>query len=652
MFIPAEKTDSVIYEFGPFQLNPRETLLVNKDGGVVQLTPKVFDTLLALVEQAGHVVGKDDLMQQLWPDTLVEEGSLTQNISLLRRALAEGNGGKKYIDTVPKRGYRFVVPVRVVSPVETRNLQNAFESHGQSSGVQALVEENGPVADPIESRAAVDATKPRRISHARFIYLLAGACVLVAAALYAYSSYRRNSRGEIVTVKSIAVLPFKTIGSQNREDLLGLGMADSLIIRLSQLERTKITPTGSVTKYTNQDQNPILIGKELGVEAVLDGTVQRDGDRIRVTAQLIRSSDGKALWSGKFDEKYQNIFHLQDLVSEQVADSLVPEVSRERRSVGALTENVEAYQDYLTGLYFWNIRTKANLPKAISYLEQAVQKDPKFARAYAVLADSYFLGSQPEYEILAADESLRRAEQAAQRALELNENIPEAHVVKARVLDARSNINDAEREFRRALEIDNNLATTHLRYGCFLLYSRVNLSAALVQIDRARQLDPVSPLINYKYAFLMYLSRDYDLAIAYYKRALELQPDVPNGHIHLSAAYVQKGMFAEALDELQKATQDNPRRVLGSKAMLFGFWGRRSDALKVLAELQRLEGNSEPLRVAAVYGALGDKQSASEWLRKVHVDQSTSALLQFDPQMDPLRKDPAFPEIRLTSTAD
>jgi DNA-binding winged helix-turn-helix (wHTH) protein/TolB-like protein/Tfp pilus assembly protein PilF len=650
-----------VYEFGPFQLNASEGLLLGADGNVVPLMPKIFDTLLALVEQAGHVVNKNDLMQQLWPDAFVEESSLTQNISLLRRALAENDGQQQYIETIPKRGYRFVAPIRViltdrasVGP-NNQNDVDAFANSGveERKATQIVIHAQQVVSEanyPDSTCAPqLRLSKPSKLRQSLVVVALG---VLVGVAAYVYSAYWQRSRAEVEGIESIAVLPFKTIGPETEHELLGLGMADSVIIKLSQFDQTRVLPISSVIKYNNGDRNPLLIGRYLGVDAILDGAIQRDGDRTRVTAQLIRSSDGKTIWSGKFDEDYRNVFHLQDLVSESMVGSLAPQVTHAIRPRARLTENLDAYHDYLTGMYFWNIRTRENLPKAIHYLEGAVQKDPNFALAHAILADSYYLTFQPEYELLSRNESLPKAKHSAQRALDLDDNIPEAHVAKARVLMAESSFDEADHEFQRALEIDRNSVIGHLRYGCFLFSYRSQLSESLMHMKRAQELDPVSPIANSEYGYMLYMSRDYDNAIKFFKRALELQADVPNGRVHLAATYIQKQMYDEALVEFEKAYHDCPKKVMRDKAVLFGMWGRRAEALKSLGELNQVEGTADPVANATIYGAIGDKRKAFEWLERAELDAATIALIRYDPNMDSLRNDPRFSEYAKHHQAD
>jgi tetratricopeptide (TPR) repeat protein len=278
-----------------------------------------------------------------------------------------------------------------------------------------------------------------------------------------------------------------------------------------------------------------------GVEGVLDGTVQRDGDLVRVTAQLIRLSDGKTVWSGKYDERYSSIFSLQDSISEQLSVSLRPQVSDSDKKSWAAhpTENIEAYQVYLTGLNFWNRRTRENLPKAISYLEQAVAKDPNFAEARAILADCYLISTGDEYGNSSPDVALKQAEASANKALELDDTLAEAHTVKAGLKLNQREFDEAAREFRRALELKPNYAVGHVRYAYFL-FADSRLEEAVYHMRLAQQLDPVSAVTNGALAGMLYNSRDFDGCIAYSKRALELEPGSIGARFNLGEASVRR----------------------------------------------------------------------------------------------------------------
>ena len=613
------------YEFGPFRLNATERLL-QRGSEIVALTPKVLDTLLVLIENSGHIVEKTQLMEQLWPDSFVEESSLTQNISLLRKALSEGDTESNYIETIPKRGYRFVAQVTERHELTNCNplldLEDVFES---------------------EKHFTPKLTPVRQWEPSRY-YALFVVATLFATVVFIYWSRHRTTQ-ETIGVRSIAVLPFKTIGTNAQTDLLGLGMADALIIKLSKLDQLTVLPTSSVFRYTSRDKDAIDIGSDLGVEGVLDGTLQRDGDLVRVTAQLIRLKDGKTVWSGKFDERYSSIFLLQDSISEQLSASLRPQVDQGKQTPSKAhpTDNVEAYQSYLTGLSFWNRRTHENLPKAIHYLEEAVARDPNFATARAILADCYYLSAEGEYLVATPEEALERATDAVTKALQIDDSLAEAHTVKAGINLAQKQFDEAGREFQRALELNPNYAVAHLRYGYYLFYA-LKLDEALVQMRRAQQLDPASPITNGALAGMLYNAHDFDGCIAYAQRAVELEPTVFSAHLNMGEAYAQKRMFKEAQAAFDKAGDVNPEYVLWEKAYAFALAGQRAEALRRVAqaEKQNKSGWRMHINYAQLYAALGDKDKAFAEMELMQMGRFMAAPVKYDPAFDLIRDDARF----------
>jgi len=619
------------YEFGPFRLNITERLL-ERNSELVPLTPKVFDTLAVLVENNGHIVEKSELMHQLWPDSFVEESSLTQNISLLRRALAEGGEESQYIETIPKRGYRFIAAVTEVE--ETADA--LVNLTGQALSVSSNSAETVP---------STVTPKPEAIQR-RFLkagyFSAVSACLALAAVLTVVFLVRAKRRTENFRPKSVAVLPFKTIGTDKESDLLGLGMADALILKLSRLDQVTVLPTSAVFSLSSRDNDPVALGKELGVEGVLDGTVQKDGDWVRVTAQLIRLSDGKTVWSGKFDEKYDSIFRLQDSISDQLSSSLRFQVSDGiKPAKNHATDNPAAYQDYITGLYFWNRRTRENLPKAIQYLEQAVQKDPDFAEAHAMLADSYYLSITDEYAATNVDEALTRAEKSVNKALALDDTVAEAHIVKAGLNLMTRRFEEAGTEFQRGLELKPNYAIGHVRYAYFLFYS-FRLDQAVMQMRRAQELDPVSAITNGALAGMLYTARCYDESISYSKRSLELEPKGVAARLNLGEAYIQKRMFNEAHEAFDQVLEIDPRYASWEKAYTYALQGRRSDSLRMVANAEKHEDGPTYFNHALIYGALGDMDKAFEQMEKIRLNRLVTAQMIFDPQFDPLRRDPRF----------
>ena len=626
------------YEFGPFRLNATDKLL-HRNGEPVPLTPKLIDTLVVLVENSEHVVTKEELMETLWPDSFVEESSLTQNISLLRKALTK-NGSDQYIKTIPKRGYRFVAVVREVNGA-TGQTASEETTRVKASIPEPSTQESKQPASPA-GRAVAAYTGTRRATNRKvYLALLSVGIVLISVAFYLS---RRNRHAEEAFVpKSIAVLPFKTVGFQDDSELIGLGMADAVVLKLTSLNRTTVLPTSSVSRYIKRENDVLAIGRELGVEAVLDGTVQRDGDRVRVTALLIRSSNGRTFWSGKFDGSYGDTFDLQEAISTQLTSALVPNIepSVKGRANPNPTQNADAYRAYVSGLYFWNKRGKDNLQKATSYLEESIKKDANFALAHAILADCYYLCADGDLGIVPQAEALIRASNEATRALELDSSLAEAHTVKAGLSIIDYDFGTAECEYRLAIELNPRYALAHLRYG-YLLLGQGKLQDAVSQMQQAQDLDPVSPISNTARGLMLYMSRDYDGAIKAHKKALELQPDLNQARANLALAYATKGMFQEASAEFEELRNGDALLAARTEIYALGLAGRTADARQRLSELRQSisEKQITPYDYVVLYAALGDKDKAFEWLEKV--DIKGFGRLKFDPELDLLRGDVRF----------
>ena len=625
------------YEFGPFRLNATERLL-QRDRDIVPLTPKVFDTLLVMVENSGHVLEKNELMQCLWPDSFVEESSLSQNVSLLRRALGETNDGRQYIETLPKRGYRFVADVRELDESETEVILK------ERTTTEIVVEEEQTTTQSTRLQLQESAAAPTWMRFRLKSYLALGSIVITVAAVAAYV-YEQRNKAQVVAPRSIAVLPFRTIGGDTETNPLALGVVDALVMRLGRLDQTVVLPMSSVFKYADHTKDDFTIGKELGVDEVLDGTLQRDGDSVRVSAQLISLINGKTVWSETFDEPYHGLFSVQDSISARLANALSAQLPQPvaERSPNRTTRNPEAYQAYLMGVFFWNFRTKENLGKAINYLEQALKIDPDFALAHAVLADSYYLCVVNNWDIVPIREAYSRADGHVTQALSLDDSIAQAHTAKAGLRLTYRDYNEAEREFRRALELDPNYAVAHLRYGYFL-FGSAKLSEALDQMKLALELDPVSPTANSALGYVLFMSRDYDAAIRCYKKALEFQPEMTGAHINLGETYIQKRMFDEARIEFEKIKTSDPLMFAAEMAHLDGASGAQREARQMLSQVNKSSDRQTlaPCQYAALYAAVNDKEGAFRWLEKVNANRINVAMVRFDPQFDNLRKDPRF----------
>jgi DNA-binding winged helix-turn-helix (wHTH) protein/TolB-like protein/Flp pilus assembly protein TadD len=613
-----------IYEFAEFHLDAAKRLLMRSDGEAIPLTPKVFDTLLYLIEHHGVVLDKDELMQAIWPHTVVEENNLNQSISALRRVLGESRGENRFIATVPGRGYRFVADVKAAAapePIEER--------------------ESVVPAFPSEQRTE----KPK--GHFQFTFLAGIGIVGLAFAVY-YLWPTRTPRistptPSISLLRSIAVLPFKPLVADHRDESLEMGMADTLNFRLSSLRDVAVRPISSVRKFSGLEQDTLAAGRELGVESVLDGQIQRSGDRIRVTARLIGVSDGKQLWAGQFDEKFTDLFTVQDLISKKVISALALKLTTEEQKQLAkhYTENIEAYSAYISGRFYWEHRTAEGLRRAIEYFEKAIEKDSNYALAYAGLSDSYALLGVFH---LPPKEAFPKAKEAALNALRIDEGLAEAHAALAHAkVQYDYDWVGAEKEYRHAIELNPNYVNAHHFYA-LCLAATGRFDEALAEIKRAQELEPSSLFIHSNRGAILYQARRYDEAISQLHSVLEMNSNFDYAHSVLGAAYLQKGMVEQAIAEFQK------RKVpvtggAGDLGQAYASAGRRTEALKEIDKLQELSTQRyvAPYNLALIYLSLGENNHALGWLEKAYEDRSTLLVwMKVDPRLDKLRSEPRF----------
>ncbi|MFZ0918081.1 MAG: protein kinase, partial [Candidatus Udaeobacter sp.] len=463
------------------------------------------------------------------------------------------------------------------------------------------------------------------------------------------SSLDSKLRAMSAPVKTMAVLPFQILDGDPRDEYLGIGLADALIAQIGRIRQILVRPTGAVQKYaeTHAD-NPLAVGRELRVEAVLDGTVQREADKLRVTVRLLRVGDGAVLWSGKFDEKFTGVFAVQDAVSQEVAKALVQNLSSEDRTLLTKrhTDNPEAFRAYLKGRYFWNKRTAAGLKQSLTYFRQAIDLDPTYGSAYAGMADTYaLLVWQDE---LPQNEFILKAKAAASRAVEIDETLAEPHASLGFVkFWYEWDFAGAELEFRRAIELNPAYATAHHWYGEFLgLMGR--FEEGFKELRLAQQVDPLSLIINSDLGKLLVFARQPDEAIEQLQKTLETDPDFPLAHLFLALAYSQKGLHDQAIAELQQqANRPGSRTIF--KAVLgfvYGQSGRKDDAIAILNELKGSTSSEQvgsPFEIALVYTGLGENDQALDWLEKAETERDPFLIyIKVDPNFDGLHHDPRF----------
>ena len=456
-------------------------------------------------------------------------------------------------------------------------------------------------------------------------------------------------------VRSIAVLPFEPLGTDTHDELLGLGMADAIIGRMSNLKQLSVLPTSAVSKYKGPANDPLTAGRALGVDAILSGTVQRSGDRVRATVQLAHVATGRTIWSEKFDQTFTDIFGVQDSISDSVAKSLALSLSADEQKQLAkrYTANASAYDEYLMGLYFWNTRSRDGLEKAIDHFGRAVEKDPNFALAYALIADCYYL--QFNYGYRSGPQWVQDARSAVDHALLLDDSIAEAHVAAAMIEFYQEDNEVAIASLRRALALNPNLAVAHLRYG----WALSSLDEAVREIRRAQELDPLSPTNNSALGLILGLARKFSGCLDYCYRAAELAPNEVTTQENLAYAYLLNGRYQEAIEHYQKVAVLNPDKqgdVLASVATALISMGRKSETESMMPEILRLAtiDKVNPYYVAALYGARGDKNAALDWfergLRRASevrtgaglVKEQEARMIRYEPLLDPLRSDSRF----------
>ena len=598
------------YDFGAFRLDPVEHVLL-RAGARVPLTPKAFETLLALVENAGHILEKDDLLKRAWPDTFVEEGTLARNISTLRKALGDDAEGKTYIETIPRRGYCFVVPVK----------QFPEEGIGTSSAMRT------------EPHATTHSEPQNFLSQRWLVAALALAILLAAAyALWQSSSYLRRVSPRRIT---LAVLPFENLSGEPAQQFFADGFSEELITQLGGLEPTSLGIIGrtSAMQYQGTTKDPRQIGRELGAEYVLIGSVRRDKDRVRITARLIRAHDGTTLWAKDYDRNVSDILALQNEVASAIAREISLKLSPEEnaRLVAARPVDPVAYESYLKGRYFWNKRTSSSYVKAIQYFNEAIARDAKYAQAYTGLADAYaLLGSLANAE-LPRREAMPKARAAALAALQLDDSLAEAHTSLAfEEMHYEWDWPAAEREFKRALQLNPNYATAHQWYALWFV-ARGTPEQALAQLNLAEKADPLSIIVKVDTSYVLTGAGRYQQAAQVAARALELDPNFALAHFALAEAYAGQQLYPQAISELQKMLATDNGNTWGHAAMArdYAQMGQRAEAEKLLQEMLAGCGNRGgcPLEIASIYSSLGEKDQAFAWLEKAYQDRDGGLIL-------------------------
>jgi len=590
-----------------------------------------FQVLSILLEQPGEVITREELCKKLWPaDTFVDfEHSLATAIGKIREALGDSADNPRYIETLPRRGYRFIANVTVLSADPLNKVQPATrdipraEDHGQ-----------------VELASKAEVPKPQPWARAWKISAFALVPALVILMAWIVHSASRPSSN----IRSLAVLPLESLSGDASQDYFADGMTDELITDLGKISALRVISRTSVMPYKRVRKSLPQIARELSVDAVVEGTVLRSGEQVRITAQLIQASADKHLWAESYEGDLRDTLALQKKVARAIAEQIRINLTPQEQAVlkNVKVVNPEAYEAYLKGRYFWNKRTADGLKKAIDYFNQAIEKDPNYAQAYTGLADSYALLGDWEYGILAPKEAFPRAKAAATKALELDNTLGEAHTSLAFSLDLFDwDWAAAEREFRRAIELNPGYATAHHWYAWHLSEMGRNREA-IAEMRKAQNLDPLSLIISADVAEILLVAHSYDQAIEQSRKTIDMDPNFAVAHYELGQALVQKHMYKEAIAELQKAIELSGGSTTCTSNLAFAYAasGRRKEAVKILSDLKN-RSKQNASEIALMYVGLDEKDQAMTWLEKAYEERFNPSIL-LRPAFDPLRSDPRF----------
>jgi TolB-like protein/DNA-binding winged helix-turn-helix (wHTH) protein/Flp pilus assembly protein TadD len=644
---------------GDLVLEPKARHL-SKGGVPVHLTHKPFQVLLYLVEHHDRLVTRRELLDHFWEGRDVYDETLTKCVGAIRKALDDQTEGPRFIETHWSEGYRLVCKVveEQLIPadstvIETQGMKIVAEEEGNHNAL--LANQKIPPLDPLAAPLLLPEPKrfPRQVS----IVLTCAVIVLIAAALFLYRQRAGLSTHPLPPIRSIAVLPLKNLTNDPANEYFSDGMTDSLITALSKVDGLKVTSRGSVFGFRGKEVDPREVGRQLGVAAVLEGSVMKSGDTVRVGVRLVSAADGRVLWSSDpQDRAVGDIFAVQDEVARRVVAGLRLTLGgeSEQRLAKRYTDNVEAYQAYLRGRYFWNKRNGEGFGKAIAYFQQAIEIDPNYALAYAGLADSYIL--KRIFALLQPGETLQqmeaKAKAAAEKALEIDDTLAEAHTSLAMIKAITANDEaDVEREYKRAIELNPNYATAHHWYALHL-DAMYRFDEAMAEIRRAREIDPLSLVINSDVGLVFSNARQYDQAIEHFKKAIEMDPNFPDAHAMLGWTYVRKGMYPEGIAEFEKARAlfGSPTSQLDGLIYAYGMSGNRSEALKVLDKLKRLTRQHHTQipweNWMVIQIGLGDHDKAFQVLEKAYQKGLNVKRLLYTPYVDPLRGDPRFQDLQ------
>jgi TolB-like protein/DNA-binding winged helix-turn-helix (wHTH) protein/Flp pilus assembly protein TadD len=626
---------SSVVRFGTYEVSLHSGE-VRKAGLKIKVQQQPMKLLEILLERPGEVITREELRSRVWSDESFGDFDQAVNIAIakLRSALGDSAENPRFIETIPKRGYRFIADVSVV------------DGDARPKTPEPPMEDL-PATDPRSKVAGLAVVPKAQLWRQRPVIVgLAVALSLIIIAVLVVRSRSPMPTG----IRSVAVLPLDNLSGDISQNYFADGMTDELITDLAQISALRVISRTSVMAYKGARKPLPQIARELNVDAVVEGTVLRSGDQVRITAQLIDASTDKHLWSQSYEGELRDTLALQNRVAIAIADqiriNLTPQEQAALKNVKVV--NPQAYESYLKGRYFWNKRTADGLKVALAYFNQATEEDPKYAQAYSGLADTYALLGDWQYAVMTPREAFPKAKGAAIKALELDSALGEAHNSLAFVLDGFDwDFDSAGKEFRRAIELNPGYATAHHWYAWHLsLLGRDD--EAIAEMKKAENLDPLSLIINADLAELLVIAHSYDESILQSRKTIEMDANFALAHNQLAQAYLQKHMYDEAVAELQKAVQLSGGSPIctANLARAYALSGRRNEAASLLSDLKKRSNpsDSHAAEIAMIYASLGEADKAMNWLEKGFDERFNPGVL-LRPGFDPLRPDPRFQDL-------
>ena len=626
--------------FGVFEVDLRGGEL-RKHGLRIRLQEQPFQVLTMLLQRPREVISREEFRKRLWSaDTFVDfDHGLNKAINKIRDALGDSAESPRFVETVARRGYRFIADVQFVDTTPLESPEGPGPSHPAKPAAQR--------GEVVPSLAAGSPVRP-----ALLWMLSAIALALAIFAVWIIHARSRTAADLFVEnpIRSLAVLPLENLSTDTSEDYFADGMTDELITDLAQISALRVISRTSVMSYKVARKPLPQIARELNVDAIVEGTVLRSGNRVRITAQLIQAHTDKHLWAQSYEADLSDTLALQNKVASAIAEQIRIKLSPQEETAlkNVKVVNPGAYEAYLKGRYFWNKRTASGLGRAVEYFNTAIKIDPNYAPAYAGLADSYALLGDWEYGVLAPKEAFPKAKAAAIKAIQLDDGLSEAHTSLAFCFDAFDwDWNSAEQEFKRAIALKPGYATTHQWYAWHLMILHRD-HEAIAEMKKAQDLDPLSLIISADVADILLVSRRYEDAANQSRKTIDMDSSFALAHYELGEALVQRHLVKEAIDEFKTAITLSGGNIActSNLANAYALLGRRKEAMELLDQLKDgSNGRPAPAsEIALIYAGLGENDHAIAWLEKAYATRFNPSIL-LRPVFDQLRSEPGFQDL-------